>query len=67
MASTKVDGPPDERIGGPPRPRSRGDLLVGEILDLQKKIRSLERELQSLEEDESLVSILPSAASDSAR
>lgn len=57
MASTKDDGPPDERIGGPPKPKSRGDQLVEEILDLQRRIRSLERELQkqNLEEDPSLI------------
>lgn len=58
MQSKKDDGPPDERIGGHPRLRSRADLLVEEILDLQRKIRSLERELQkqSVEEDSGLVS-----------
>ena len=58
MQSKKDDAPPDERIGGPPRPRSRADLLVEEILDLQRRIRSLERELQkqSVEEDSGLVS-----------
>jgi hypothetical protein len=36
-------------------------------LDLQKRIRSLERELQSLEEHESLVALSSSHAADAAR
>lgn len=66
MASTKDESPPDERIGGPPKPKSRGDLLVEEILELQRRIRSLERELQkqNLEEDPSLVSLRKEIPSD---
>ena len=64
MASTKDGSLPDERIGGPPRQRSRADLLVEEILELQKKIRSLERELQRTQKAESLVALPKEVPSD---
>lgn len=54
MASKKDDGPPDERIGGAPRPKTRSQELVEEILELQRKIRSLERELKTTQDVESL-------------
>lgn len=54
MASKKVDGPPDERIGGAPRPKTRSQEIIEQIIELQKQIRSLERELKNTQDVESL-------------
>ena len=64
MALKKADAPPDERIGSPPPPKTRSQELIEQILDLQQKIRSLERELKSTQDAESLLSILGPAPSD---
>lgn len=64
MASKKVEGPPDERIGGPPPPKTRSQEIIEQIIELQNQIRSLERELKTTQDVESLFSFPAQVPSD---
>lgn len=64
MALKGADTLPDDRIGSTGRPKTRSQELIEQILDLQKQIRSLERELKSTQDAESLLSFFKEAPSD---
>lgn len=64
MVSKKVEGPPDERIGASPPPKTRSQEIIEQIIELQKQIRSLERELKTTQDVESLFSFPSQVPSD---
>lgn len=64
MVSRKVDVPPDERIGGPPPPKTKSQEIIEQIIELQNQIRGLERELKTTQDVESLFSLPSQVPSD---
>ena len=47
----KVPVDDDEKIANGPRPRTRADDIIERILDLQRQIRELEKELHHVQSD----------------
>lgn len=47
----KVPVDDDEKIANGPRPRTRADEIIERILDLQRQIRELEKELHHVQSD----------------
>jgi hypothetical protein len=49
MALTKGEIPLDERIGNDPPPKSERELVIEQIIELQRQITKLERYLNELD------------------
>ena len=49
MRSMKEDAAPDERIGNDPLPKSARQLLLEEIVSLQRQVYLLEKKLNEMD------------------
>lgn len=52
MQSRMPDGPPDGRLAAGPRPKTRVEELLESILQKQREIRSLEKQLAETDPNE---------------